>query len=88
MRVLLPGGNSLIEQALYRRPCEDEKNEGVSAVRYEGKSTTGITHCHVSDIHSQTAWKHALGGVDVVVHLAGCTHVIRDTGTQDKVLVD
>lgn len=79
MKVLVTGANGFVGQALCRRLCEDEKHEVVAAVRGEAKSITGISHCQVGDIHSQTAWKHALGGVDVVVHLAGRAHVMHDT---------
>lgn len=79
MRVLVTGANGFIGQTLCRRLCEDEKHEVVAAVRGGGNSIAGITHLSVGDIHSQTTWKHALGGVDVVVHLAGRAHVMRDT---------
>jgi len=79
VRILVTGANGFIGQALCNRLSEDAKHEVVAAVRTASGLIAGITHCQVGDIHSQTAWMHALDRVDVVVHLAGRVHVMRDT---------
>lgn len=78
MRVLVTGANGFVGQALCRRLWHEKIHEVVVAVRGEAKSSLGIAHYPVGDIHSQTTWKHALEGVDVVVHLAARVHVKCD----------
>lgn len=79
MRVLVTGANGFVGQTLCRQLLQDGKHEVVGAVRGEVKSVAGITLRVVGDIDSHTPWRHALDGMDVVVHLAGRAHVMRDT---------
>jgi nucleoside-diphosphate-sugar epimerase len=75
-RVLVTGANGFIGRAL----CERLLADGISvraAVR--DQVATAGERVIVGDLAANPPWDEALGGVDVVVHLAGRAHVLRET---------
>jgi len=79
MRVLVTGANGFVGRAV----CERFVRAGAAvhaAVRAPGRAVaSGAIPCVVGDLGAATDWKAALEGVDVVVHLAGRVHQMRDT---------
>ncbi len=78
MQVLVTGATGFVGAALLSTLIRDAV-PCVAAVRREGSvQLPGAVQSEISDIAPETAWAHALGGVDVVVHLAARVHVMRD----------
>ncbi|MPZ47403.1 MAG: NAD-dependent epimerase/dehydratase family protein [Betaproteobacteria bacterium] len=77
LRITVTGANGFVGQAL----CAALHQSGhrvTAAVRTPIESTKPYPLVPVGDIHSATEWKPALLASDVVVHLAGRAHVMRD----------
>lgn len=75
-RLLVTGADGFIGRHL-QRALTDAQLDCRAAVR-----TTGATDrdtCVVGDIGPRTDWSRALEGIDMVVHLAGRAHVLRET---------
>ncbi|TWG86421.1 nucleoside-diphosphate-sugar epimerase [Cupriavidus gilardii J11] len=81
MTILVTGATGFIG----RRVCQYLTERGVAvraAVRSAGRELpAGVSAVTVGNIDGNTDWKQALQGVDVVIHLAGRAHVLRETET-------
>lgn len=77
MKVLLTGGTGFIGQALTQELLS--KHKVTLATRkpllFEQNR---VKYCHVGDISNNADWRNALTDIDVVVHLAGRAHVVRE----------
>ena len=76
--MLITGANGFVGQAL----CTKLLQDGVkvtAAVRNNDRLLAAEVIQVVGNIDSQTNWTPALFGADVVVHLAGRAHAMRDT---------
>ena len=74
-RVLVTGSNGFVGRAL----CEQLAARGVSFVRTTRREDhVAPASVVVGELSGDTDWSMALSGVDVVVHLAGRVHVMRD----------
>ncbi len=76
-RVLVTGANGFIGRHL-RRTLEERGFNHLGAVRTRGSGDDART-CVVGDLGPWTDWSAALRGVNMVVHLAGRAHVLRET---------
>ncbi|WP_299157310.1 SDR family oxidoreductase [Accumulibacter sp.] len=82
MRVLVTGANGFVGNALCEQLLREGGHEVVAAVRSASRRTvSGPIRCLVGDIGPHTGWQQALAKVDVVVHLAGRVHVMRDAAS-------
>jgi nucleoside-diphosphate-sugar epimerase len=80
MKMLITGAAGFIGTALCRR-MRDEGWQVRGAVRSlsdQARLPSGVEAVPVGPIGPDTAWAHALAGVDIVVHLAARTHVTRE----------
>ncbi|HDQ40610.1 MAG TPA: NAD-dependent epimerase/dehydratase family protein [Desulfonatronum sp.] len=75
LKILVSGANGFVGRAL----CPVLRGQG-HAVREAVRAGEGDNVVAVGDIHGKTDWSEALKGVDVVVHLAGRAHVLREHG--------
>ena len=76
-RALVTGATGFVGTAL----CDAlrQQNWDVRRALRTGNSLASIDDAVVGDIGPATDWRVALRGVDVVIHLAARTHVMRDT---------
>jgi len=77
MKILVTGANGFVGRLL----CAELLRQGYtvrSAVRSANVKFDDYEREIVGDINGETNWKSALGGMDVVVHLAARVHVMRD----------
>ena len=78
MRPLITGATGFVGAALLSRLSLDAVS-CVAAVRRSGAVRLGgAVESETGDITPKTRWAQALGGVDVVVHLAARVHVMHD----------
>jgi nucleoside-diphosphate-sugar epimerase len=78
MRVLVKGATGFVGSALLSRLSLDSI-PSVAVVRRPRLARAGwITECEIGDIGPDTKWEVALGGINVVVHLAARVHVMQD----------
>ena len=81
-RILITGANGFIGRNL----CVYLKEKGycvLGAVRNNVRDVPGVDeYILVGDINESTDWQEALAGVDVVVHLAGRVHIMRDSAVE------
>jgi nucleoside-diphosphate-sugar epimerase len=79
VRILVTGANGFIGRNL----CVFLKEKGYfvrGAVRNNMRDVPGVDeYVQVRDINEPTDWRQALGGIDLVVHLAGRAHVLKDS---------
>ncbi len=79
-RILVTGANGFVGEALMRRLMGEGKYEPLGTVR--GLDSCRDVRCEcvaVGDIASDTQWRNALEGVNVVVHTAARAHVMAET---------
>lgn len=77
MRILVTGANGFVGRSV----CAHAVRDGWSvrgAVREPRNLPDGVEPVVVEKIDGATDWAHALGEVDVVVHLAARVHVMRE----------
>lgn len=77
MRFLIVGANGFVGKVL----CKELDGRGRifrAAVRSEMQPTQGIEVAKIGAIDGQTDWSAALRDIDVVIHLAGRAHVMRE----------
>jgi nucleoside-diphosphate-sugar epimerase len=75
LRTLITGVTGFVGQSL----CVQAVRQGYSvrgAVRKNGTLPEVVEPVVVGGINAETDWRHALGGVDVVIHLAARVHVM------------
>ena len=79
MKILVTGATGFIGKAL----CETLRKGGFdlrAAVRQKNnKMPCDCEIVEIGDIGPQTDWQKALAGIDIVIHLAGQTHILKDT---------
>ncbi|MEO8441618.1 MAG: NAD-dependent epimerase/dehydratase family protein, partial [Betaproteobacteria bacterium] len=75
-RALVTGANGFVGTALCAALLQ--QNWDVRRALHTGVSPGSVDDIVVGDIGAQTDWRSALSGVDVVIHLAARTHVMRD----------
>lgn len=78
MKILITGATGFIGSRLVER-LHSSNHTVVAAVRRAAVLPDGVYSVQVGDIDDQTDWSSALTGIDVVFHLAGRAHVMRDT---------
>ena len=79
--VLVTGSNGFIGTHL-RRMMASHNIAGRYAVRASAEATvigSDPEQVLIGDIDEQTDWREALAGVEVVIHLAGRAHILRET---------
>lgn len=81
--ILITGSTGFIGRALTQQLAK-QKNNVVSAVRRPIISDHGhIKQIQIGNICSTTDWTNALDGIDIVIHLAGCAHIIDNSDKED-----
>lgn len=75
LHVLVTGSDGFVGRAL----CLVLRGQG-HLVREAVRAETGDNRMAVGEIDASTNWSEALAGIDVVVHLAGRAHVLREQG--------
>lgn len=80
MRVLVTGGNGFIGRALLEALRNAGRFEVRGSVRSGGRDPVPAGGIVVGELGGDTDWSEALSGVDVVVHLAGRAHILREKG--------
>jgi len=79
MRVLLTGATGFIGAGITKRISELTNLQLLAAVRQQVYSfPDGVTAVPVADLASDTDWREALVGIDVVIHSAARVHVMID----------
>jgi len=81
MRLLITGANGFVGKVLGRRLIKNG-HDVVCASRRDVDSSLGTSSVFVGDVDARTQWHQALEGVEVVIHLAGRAHVLRES-TED-----
>lgn len=79
-RALVTGANGFVGTALCA--ALTERNWDVRRVLHTGTSAGSSDDVVIADIGPQSDWRSALTGVDVVIHLAARTHVMRDSAAE------
>jgi nucleoside-diphosphate-sugar epimerase len=78
-KVLITGSTGFIGKAVVAQIIESERFAVRAVVRRESRAfPDSVEQVVIGDLKSQVDWKDALSGVDVVVHLAGRAHVMRE----------
>ncbi len=86
MNVLITGTTGFVGSA-FLQYCLNKNYDVIAAVRtLSSASNATVKQAAVGDLSCSQEWSTALQGVDVVVHLAARTHVMRDT-VQDPVML-
>src|SRR3989338_1260326 len=84
--MLITGANGFIGRALCKRLCNDNLRIRGAVRRVDTDFfPKGMEIVSVGDIGPHTDWSQALQGVEVVVHLAGRVHVMKDSA-QDRLV--
>lgn len=79
MKVLVTGANGFVGRALCQLLAENTSHEIIAAVRRQTDDLiTASKIVEIEAIDANTNWQAALQGVDVIVHLAGRAHVMRE----------
>lgn len=79
MRVLLTGATGFVGTGLTKRISGLTDLQLFAAVRQQMRSfPDGVTAVPVADLTSDTDWREALEGVEVVIHSAARVHVMND----------
>ncbi|MDR1768095.1 MAG: NAD-dependent epimerase/dehydratase family protein [Propionibacteriaceae bacterium] len=76
MRILVTGASGFVGRQLV--PALAGGHEVVACVRRPGSSVGAVRELVVAGIDGRTDWGDGLSGVEVVVHLAGRAHVMRE----------
>ncbi|MFI8608334.1 UDP-glucose 4-epimerase family protein [Pseudomonas sp. NPDC077649] len=80
-KVLLTGGTGFVGRTVLDRLCRDGLNV-VACSRAETMNVpSGVMHLSVRGLDSNTDWKPALDGIEVVIHSAARVHVMHDTSS-------
>lgn len=84
LKILVTGANGFVGRAV----CSLLHRSGHyvrGAVRCRGVSLpTGVQAISVGELDADTDWTRAMQRTDVVIHLAGRTHVLRETSSNPK----
>lgn len=78
MKALITGANGFIGQTLVGNFCQYDFHVR-AAVRQKNKEfSANCEIVEIGDIGSHTDWRMALDSVDIVIHLAGLAHVLKN----------
>lgn len=77
MKILLTGANGFIGRHLVRHLLA-QGHELVLPVRHQGLSIAGHPTHYLDDFNNAGAWSALLQGLDVLIHLAGRAHVLKE----------
>jgi UDP-glucose 4-epimerase len=79
MKLLVTGANGFVGRALVSQFI-DRGRTVVGTVRHDSRDLPPrVARIVVGDLASDTDWRAALAGIDVVIHLAARVHVMRDS---------
>src|SRR5687768_14902841 len=79
MKLLVTGASGFVGRALVSQLISRGRTV-VGTVRHDSRELPpGSARVVVGDLTSDTDWRAALAGIDVVVHLAARVHVMRDS---------
>ncbi len=79
-RALVTGANGFVGTAVCA--ALRQQNWAVRRALHTGTYSGSVDDVVIGDIGAQTDWRSALSGVEVVVHLAARTHVMRDGASE------
>lgn len=85
MKILITGATGFIGSKLVER-LHSSGHTVVAAVRRVAILPDGVHLVQIGNIDDQTDWSSALSGIDVVLHLAGRAHIMRDTAQEPLVV--
>ena len=77
-KVLLTGGTGFVGGSVLNRLCRDGMEVVVCSRAKAMNAASGVRHLSVAGLDSNTDWKPALDGIEVVIHCAARVHVMHD----------
>lgn len=80
-KVLLTGGTGFVGRSVLNRLCRDGMEVVVCSRTDTINVPSGVRHLSVAGLDSNTDWKLALDGSEVIIHCAARVHVMNDTST-------
>jgi len=84
MRALVTGAGGFVGRALIAELARDEEIDVRAASRYPIAAGRQLTWVNSSDFCPEFDWRPSLDGVDIVVHLAGRAHVLREKSSDPE----
>lgn len=79
MRILVTGANGFVGRAVATKLARDGHQVSGAARSSQHTLPVAVVHVHAPDLAADADWRHALAGVDAVVHCAARVHVMAET---------
>lgn len=76
--LLVTGGTGFVGDAVVSQALHDSTWRVRASVRSHAAGHAGVEQVLVGDLSAQTDWRHAVTGVDTIVHTAARAHIMRD----------